>query len=163
MKKVIIVLISILLLVLDNSVMPFIQIKSAFPSLLFVFAVGYSLVSSEGDALFVGVVSGMLQDIFFSYGFGLNSLINMIICLGVCYLGNGVFKNKKIVPIATIFIATIVKHLAVGIGLFMLNYNGDFSNMIYVAIYNSIIMFFSYRFILKFANSEDVNDKWRIR
>lgn len=163
MKKLIIVLISILLLILDNTVMPFIEIKSAFPSLLFVFAVGYSLLSSESDAIFIGVISGMLQDIYFSYGFGLNTLINMLICVGVAYLGDGVFKNNKVVPIATIFIATIVKHLGVSVGLFMLNYKGDFSNVIYVAIYNSVIMFFSYKFILEFVNSEDVNDKWRIR
>ena len=64
MKKVILVLISILLLILDNSVMPFLSIYGAFPSLLFTFAVLYSIINGAEDALFIGVVSGLLQDIF---------------------------------------------------------------------------------------------------
>lgn len=163
MKKLIIVLISILLLILDNSVMPFLAIHSAFPSLLFTFAICFSLVSTREEAVFVGVISGLLQDIYFSYGFGLNALTNMIICLIVAHFGRGIFKRRLIVPVSVVFVTTIVKHLAIYCSLMLLDHTGYLYNVIYVAIYNAVIAAITYKFIFKFADSENVSDKWRIR
>lgn len=163
MKKLILVLISILLLVLDNSLMPFLSIHGSFPSLLFVFVVLYSLINGYGDAVFLGAISGLLQDIFFSNGIGVNALVNMIICLIVAYVGNGVFKNKKIVPVATVFVATIVKHLAVFIIMHLLGVSVYLNNIIIIALYNSVIAFIAYKYVLKLSNTEDLNDKWRFR
>lgn len=47
MERLIIVLISILLLILDNSLVPFFAIKGAYPSLLFTFVIAYSLVNKK--------------------------------------------------------------------------------------------------------------------
>ncbi|MDQ0148708.1 rod shape-determining protein MreD [Eubacterium multiforme] len=163
MKKVIVVLISILLLVLDNSVMPFISIYNAFPSLLFTFAILYSLINGPYDAVFIGVVSGLLQDIFFSNGFGINSLVNLCLCLVAAYIGNGVFKKRKLVPVATVFGLTIVKHLVIFVIFYLMNYKVVISNILLVAIYNSVVAFIVYKFVLMFSNTEDINDKWRFR
>lgn len=163
MKKVIVVLISILLLVLDNAVMPFIGIYNAFPSLLFTFAILYSLINGYYDAVFIGVVSGLLQDIFFSSGFGINSLVNLFLCLVAAYIGNGVFKKRKLVPVGTVFALTIVKHLVIFVIFYLMNYKVVINNILLVAIYNSIVAFIVYRFVLMFSNTEDVNNKWRFR
>ena len=163
MKKVILVLISILLLILDNSVMPFLSIYGAFPSLLFTFAVLYSIINGAEDALFIGVVSGLLQDIFFSGGMGINALTNMVICLIAAYVGNGVFKNKKLIPVSTVFGATIVKHIAVFCIFYFLHYKVRLNNILIVAIYNSVIAFVSYKFVLMLSDTENVNSKWRFK
>jgi len=49
MKKWILFLISLVLLILDNSFMPFLAIKGAFPSLLFVFAIAYSIINGKKE------------------------------------------------------------------------------------------------------------------
>lgn len=78
MEKLIIILISIGLVILDNSLIPFFSIKGAYPSLLFTFAIAYSLVNKKERAVFMGVVSGILQDIFFFNGFGVKFIIEFI-------------------------------------------------------------------------------------
>lgn len=163
MKKLIVVLISILLLVIDNSIMPFLGIYDGFPSLLFIFAVLYSLINGAEDAVFIGAVSGILQDIYFANGVGINALVNMFICILAAYIGNGVFKKRKLVPVATVFVATIVKHLVVFIILYFLNYKVLLNNILIVAIYNSVIAFIVYKYVLMFSNTEDVNNKWRFK
>ena len=47
MEKLIIILVSIGLTMLDNSLVPFFAIKGAYPSLLFTFAIAYSLVNTK--------------------------------------------------------------------------------------------------------------------
>lgn len=164
MKRVITVIICILLLIIDNTVAPFISIRGAFPSLLFTFAVAYSLINNASEAVFIGVVSGLLQDIFFGSAFGINAITNMLICLLVAYIGKSVFKRSKIVPIATMFAMTILKHIAVFAIFRFLHYQVDLSNVIYVAIYNSIIMLIGYRFVFKFSKQKDnLRSKWRLR
>lgn len=61
MEKLIIILISIGLVILDNSLIPFFSIKGAYPSLLFTFAIAYSLVNKKERAVFMGVVSGYFK------------------------------------------------------------------------------------------------------
>ncbi|MEG0237999.1 MAG: rod shape-determining protein MreD [Clostridium sp.] len=163
MKKVILVLISIVLLILDNSVMPFLSIHGAFPSLLFTFAVLYSLINGAEDAVFIGVVSGLLQDIFFSGGMGINALTNMVICLLAAYVGNGVFKKRKLIPISTVFGATIIKHIIVFCIFYVLNYKVGIGNILIIAIYNTIVAFISYKYVLMLSNTESANSKWRFK
>lgn len=163
MKKLIIVLISILLLIIDNSIMPFLGVWGGFPSLLFIFAVLYSLINGLEDAVFIGAISGILQDIFFANGLGINALVNMFICILAAYIGNGVFKKRKLIPVTTIFVATIIKHLVVFIILYLLDYKASLNNILIVAIYNSVIAFIVYRYILMFSDTEDVNNKWRFK
>ena len=78
MKKWVLILISLVLLILDNSLIPFLAIKGAYPSLLFVFAIAYSIINGRSEAVVIGVISGLMQDIFFYNGFGINALINML-------------------------------------------------------------------------------------
>ena len=47
MEKLILILVSIVLVILDNSLVPFFSVKGAYPSLLFVFAIAYSLINGK--------------------------------------------------------------------------------------------------------------------
>ena len=95
MKKWILVLISLLLLILDNSLMPFFSIKGAYPTLIFTFAIAYSIIYGRKEAVIIGVTSGLLQDIFFYNGFGVNSLINMLLCLLAAIIGENIYREKE--------------------------------------------------------------------
>lgn len=94
MKRVILILISILLLILDNTFAPFISIKGVYPSFLFVFVISYSIINGTKEAVIMGVISGLLQDIFFFNGFGVNALANMICCVIAGVVGEDIWRKK---------------------------------------------------------------------
>ena len=63
MKRVLtIVFLCILFLILDNTLMPLLKINGAYPSLIFTFALCFSIVSSPKDAVIIGIFTGALQD-----------------------------------------------------------------------------------------------------
>ena len=64
MKRIIIIAISLFLLILENTILPSYSIMQGYPSILFVFAIAFSIVNGKEDAMFIGIVSGLLQDLF---------------------------------------------------------------------------------------------------
>lgn len=109
MKRIVIILISIILLVIDNTLLPYYSIKGAFPSLLFVFAIGFSIVNGKKEAVFIGVLSGILQDVFFVKGNGINALINLLLCVLAATIGENILKENRIIPVISTFILSVMK------------------------------------------------------
>lgn len=163
MEKLIIIGISIVLVILDNSFIPFFSIKGAYPSLLFTFAIAYSLINGKKKATFVGAFSGILQDIFFFHGFGVNSLLNLLLCLLASIIGDSILKNKRLIPVISMFVLTIIKYIGIIIIFYFLNMDIEFSRSIFMSIYNSIIMLLGYGLVMKVSNEEYTKHKWRFK
>lgn len=163
MKKWVLILISIILLVLDNSMMPFLSIKGAFPSLLFMFSIAYSIIRGKNEALFIGVLSGVLQDIFFYNGFGINSLTNMLLCVLAAIIGENIYKNKKLIPVIAAFILSLLKVFGIFIIFKLINRNIDITMALYSSIYNVVVMFLGYNFVLKLCEKDKNNSSWRFK
>lgn len=163
MKKFIVILISILLLVIDNSILPDYAIYGGFPSLLFVFAIAYALINGKNDAVFIGVVSGILQDVYFIKGFGINSLINLILCLVAAIIGENILKKNKIIPVISALLLSLIKVLLVAGLLRAFNESISIEPALLSAVYNSIIMIFVYNVILTTCNKYMDKDKWRFK
>lgn len=163
MKKWVVILISIMLLILDNSLMPFIAIRGAFPSLLFIFAISYSLINGGSEAVKIGVLSGFLQDIFFYNGMGINLLSNLLLCVTAAFIGSNIFKNKKLIPVLTMLIVSILKillvYLFIGINGGKININMSFLS----ALYNMVIMYFGYKSVLRLCDKDNMGSLWRFR
>lgn len=160
-KRLILILMSVILLILDNTFSPFIAIRGAWPSILFVFSIAYSIINGRKEGIIIGVISGVLQDIFFFQGFGVNALVNIICCFIAGGIGDGIWREKKLIPVVTIFIATILKFFGIYIIMYFINENVDLLRGIKTALYNSVIMLFSYSIILKFFEREDMRKAWR--
>lgn len=163
MKNIVLVIISILLLILDNSFMPFLEIKGAYPSLLFIFSIGYSIIKGKEEGVKMGVISGLLQDVFFFRGFGVNALVNMLICYVTGVVGEGIWKEKKLIPMITIFLGSIVKILGVFLIMSIFSIKVDIIRGIYIGIYNSALMFIVYGFIYKFYMKDEKQMTWRVK
>jgi rod shape-determining protein MreD len=163
MEKLIVILVSIGLVILDNSLVPFFSIKGAYPSLLFVFAIAYSLINGKEKAIFIGVVSGILQDIFFFHGFGVNSLLNLLLCLLASIIGEGIVKNKRLIPVISIFFITIIKYIGVMIIFYLLHIDIQFSKSIIMGIYNGVVMFFAYKVVMNIYDDEYTKQRWRFK
>lgn len=163
MERLIVVGISIILVILDNSFVPFFTIKGAYPSLLFTFAIAYSLINGKKKATFAGALSGMLQDIFFFHGFGVNSLLNLLICILASMIGEAIFKNKRLIPVCSMFFLTILKFIGIILVFHFVNIDIKFLGCLIMAIYNSVIMFFAYPLVMKISNEEYTKHKWRFK
>ena len=163
MEKLIIILVSIGLAILDNSLIPFFSIKGAYPSLLFTFAIAYSIINGKEKAIFIGVVSGILQDIFFFHGFGVNSLLNLLLCLLASIIGEGIVKNKRLIPVVSIFCITIIKYMGIFLMFYLLDINIQFSKSIIMATYNGVAMFFIYKLVMNVYDDEYSKQRWRFK
>jgi len=163
MEKLIIILVSIGLVILDNSLVPFFSIKGAYPSLLFTFAIAYSIINGKEKAIFIGVVSGILQDVFFFHGFGVNSLLNLLLCLLASFVGEGIVKNKRLIPVVSIFCITIIKYMGIFLMFYLLDINIQFSKSIIMGIYNGVVMFFVYKVVMNVYDDEYSKQRWRFK
>ncbi|UZT06804.1 rod shape-determining protein MreD [Clostridium sp. LQ25] len=163
MERLILILVSIGLAILDNSIIPFFSIHEGYPSLLFTFAIAYSLVNKREKSVFIGIVTGILQDIFFFNGFGVNCFLNLLLCFLASVIGEGIIKNKKLVPVVSMFIITILKYMGVFAIFCILNIKVDLSKGLYMAVYNAVVMFFGYKYIINIYDDEYTKQRWRFK
>ncbi len=163
MKKWILVLISLVLLILDNSFMPFLAIKGAFPSLLFIFSIAYSIINGKKEAVFMGVISGLLQDIYFYEGLGVNALINMLICLLAAFIGENIYREKKLIPTISMAFLYMLKVISLFLVLRMAGKTINIEVGIYASIYSAIIMFLGYDFVLRLYDKNYKRKSWRFK
>lgn len=161
MRKWVLLLISILLLVIDNSFMPYLKISDSYPSLLFIFSIAYSIINGREEGIFIGVVSGLLQDVFFGNIFGINSLLNMLICFIAAIIGENIYKEKKFIPVISMIFLYLLKVVGIYIIYKLLGYTINFRIGIFTSIYSGIIMFFGYNYVLKLYTNEYKKSKWR--
>ena len=163
MKKWVLIIISLVFLILDNSLMPFLAIKGAFPSLLFTFSIAYSIINGKNEAVFIGVVSGLLQDIYFSSGFGINALVNMLICLLAAIIGENIYREKKLIPTISMALLYLLKMFSIFIILKFVGKTINIEIGIYTSIYSSVIMFLGYNFVLRLYDNNYRKRSWRFR
>ena len=162
MKRILtLVFLCILFLILDNTLMPLLKIHGAYPSLIFTFALCYSIVSSPKDALIIGVFTGMLQDLYFFNGFGINMLCNMLVCVAASNIGKNIFIEKSLVPILSSFVLSLAKGLVVFSLLFTIKQNTDVEVILYQALCNLIACIFMYKFTYKLSKKEHMKKEWR--
>lgn len=161
MKKIILILICILLFVLDNTVMPFLGIAGVYPSLLFIFVILCSTVNGYWDAVILGSISGILQDIYFSHVFGINALTNLILCLIAAYIGDTIIKNRIIMPVVTVAGLTAVKFIVILLVGKSLILNVPIENLPIMVIYNFVMALVMYSWVLKISNKDVRQKSWK--
>lgn len=163
MKRIVIIAISLLLLILENTILPSYSIMGGYPSILFVFAIAFSIVNGKEDAMFIGIVSGLLQDLFFINGFGINLLVNFLLCILAAKIGEGIFRNNRLIPVISCLIISILKIIMIAILFISFNKKINFNMAIISAVLNTIVMFIGYKFVLTTSKKYWKKDEWRFR
>ena len=162
MKRILtVVFLCILFLILDNTLMPLLKIKEVYPSLLFTFALCYSIVSSPKDAVIIGVLTGALQDVYFGNGLGINMISNMLMCVIAANIGKNIFIEKSFLPIISSFVLSLVKGLIVFCILFLISQHMPMEVIVYQAIYNLVVCIFMYKFTYKLSQKQYMKREWK--
>lgn len=163
MKRIIIIAISLFLLILENTILPSYSIMQGYPSILFVFAIAFSIINGKEDAMFIGIVSGLLQDLFFINGFGINLLVNFLLCLLAAKIGEGIFKNNRVIPVISCLILSMLKIVMIAILFIPFGKKINLNMALMSAILNTIVMVIGYKFVLTTSKKYWKKDEWRFR
>ena len=163
MKRLYLIIVLIVLLIIDNTLLPYYSIYGAFPSLLFTFAMAYSIIRGKEEAIFIGVVSGFLQDIFFFSGFGINLFLNMLLCLLCAKIGESIFKENRLVPVLTALAISALKVLGVVIIFKLFSQTIDIQVALISCVLNAICMMLFYTFIFKMLDKYLERNTWRFK
>lgn len=163
MKRIIIIAISLFLLILENTILPSYSIMQGYPSILFVFAIAFSIINGKEDAMFIGIVSGLLQDLFFINGFGINLLVNFLLCLLVAKIGEGIFKNNRVIPVISCLILSMLKIVMIAILFIPFGKKINLNMAVMSALLNTIVMVIGYKFVLTTSKKYWKKDEWRFR
>lgn len=162
MKKILSVgILSILFLIVDNAVIPFIAIKGFYPSLLLVFALSYSIINGKWEGLWIGVFTGVLQDVFFGVGFGINSLTNMLLCVIAGEIGINILKAKSLIPIGSSLILSLLKGLMIIAVLYVFGIYVSFYSVIFTSVYNMVISIFMYKAVYRLCQKDFMQKRWK--
>lgn len=162
MKKILVLfLLSILFFVLDNVLMPFLAIRTVYPNLLLVFIICYSIVNGAWEGLWLGAFCGLLQDVYFTSAFGLNAFVNMVVCIIAGTIGNNIFKEKMLIPVASGFMLSFLKGILLLLILYLGGVYTEVRNIFFISIYNAIIGLIMYKKVYRFCQKEYMQIRWK--
>lgn len=162
MKKILVLfLLSIVFFIIDNVLMPFFSIKTIYPSMLLIFMICYSIVNGKWEGLWLGVFGGLLQDIYFINGFGLNALTNMIICIIAGTIGDNIFKEKSLIPVASSLALSVLKGALLMLILYLCGIYTNVSDIFFIGIYNMVISAIMYKRVYKFCQKDYMQIRWK--
>lgn len=161
MRKTLIILVALVLLILDQTVMPFLDVYDSYASLLFTFFGLYAVTTDAEDAVFLALVTGILQDLLFPYIFGLQTFLNLFLFLTMSRLGNSLKEGKKILPVFFVTMAQGVKTLlSLGI-LYLFGIRGNFMALVVMPAYTFVLATLLYKRMVAFGRIPIIKREWK--
>jgi len=161
MRKMFIFLTVLLWLLLDQTLLPFLSVYESSGSLLFTFMGLFMLMTDEEDALYVGLITGLMQDLFFPYVFGLNTLLNVLLFLILSKIGLTLKEGKKTMPILSVSIAQGIKTLIIILVLWIFGIKGNYFAIIIMPLYTAALSIILYRPSVSYSRIPIVKKEWR--
>lgn len=162
------ILILIINFIFQTTILPHFSIAGVTPNTALIIVVIVALLKGKYKGAFIGLVAGLLQDVFFSKIIGINALIFFLIGYVVGLLDNKTFKEGLILPFLAVVISTFSYHIMYYFFMMFLSTDVSFLTIIKdialkEAIYNSIISIFVYRQVLKHYKLPKINFTGRVR
>lgn len=155
MKKILLCLIGILLVIIEGSIINYIDIFGISVSLVIVYCTIISLYLDELEAGIIGAIIGLIKDVAFGGIFGVNTLILFAISYGISTLRYKIYKESYI-TVGTLIIITSIFDSMVNITATTLIYNSYsiltmvLKGIFIIPLMNSLLGFIIY---LLFKNS----------
>ncbi|NLP27403.1 MAG: rod shape-determining protein MreD [Clostridia bacterium] len=161
MRRLIMILICVFLLIIDNTLLPFFAVKDYYPSSLFIFIIFFSINTDYWDAIEIGVISGILQDLYFCQVFGINSLTNMLLCLLAVLIGENIFKEKLVIPVFSLFGLSALKGVLVFGLLYIIGMKTDIYSVAFTSLYTMALGIFLYKSVYRLLQKPFMKKQWK--
>lgn len=141
--------------VLQSTVVSFLQVGNAHPDLLLMVTVSAALISGRTSGTSAGFCSGLLWDLLTAQFFGMYTLAKLLTGYTVGSFEKKVFKDNPLLPLVAIFMATIFHDIILYICAFMVGIETPFflligKNVVPSAISNCLLMPFVYFGMFRF-------------
>ena len=157
---------SLLLLLLQQSIFSNIKIFGVTFDIVYVYIVCLSLMIDEVESFFIVLLTGIIADCFFPAAFGINTVIYLFTFLGCNYIQKRLYRDAVFIPMIMTFIFTLFKNIMMFFFLYLLSYKNDFYSImknvvIYEALYNSILSIIIHKIILKIKSLKVLKEEWK--
>lgn len=162
MKKIVtMILLVYLLLILDNTLIPMLSIRGYYPTVLFVFIICYSIINGTKEAMIIGSLTGLFQDVYFYNGIGLNAFINLVVCVLAAEIGKKIIKKKSFIPVISSFFFSIFRGILLFALLFIMGQYINSRMILYTSVYNMVVSIFMYKPVFKLCEMKFMKKEWR--
>lgn len=154
MRIWIILLILIFNVVIQSTLLPFIEIGGVMPDTLMMLVISFSLLSGNPTSAIIGLCGGLLQDILFGSQLGIYAFQYMVIGYLVGLTRENLYVGPVMFPMVFAATGIFIKQIMMYIYAFFVKMNlpiGDVMLKIALpeAIYTAILMPIIYHYILK--------------
>lgn len=163
MRITTLIVVSILLFFADMTIIPFFSIFGTYGSLLFTFCGLFVILGDYYDAVALAVLSGVLQDIFFPYAFGLNTLVNLFVYLGITRLGGSLKAGTRAMPVLIVAVGAAVKNLVIYGVMLIFGFQGNLFSIPIGAAYVLIFGMLIYKKVIKFKRIPFIKKEWKFQ
>lgn len=161
MRKVVLFSTALFFLLVDQTVMPFLSIYGIYASMLFTFFGLFAIKSDYEDAVIVGVMAGILQDVYFPYGFGLNILLNVLLFIGLSKIGITLKEGKRVLPMVFVALAHGIKTLVIVLVLWVLGISTNYVSMLLIPGYTVVLSVLLYKSVYYFERIPVIKKEWK--
>ena len=150
--------------ILESTVFQYIKILGVKPDFTIMLITSYAILRGSLYGGFIGLISGFLNDLFYSISFGINSLSYMVTGYVIGQAQENIFKDSFIPPIVFnivgVFIFQHIFYFISYLSKINISYlHALFNIMIPQSIYNGIIGIFVYKYIYKLDERNFMNKR----
>ena len=162
MNIFIIIGIVVLNFILQSTILQYIGISGVVPNTSLILVNIFGLLGGKNIGAIVGLITGLLQDIFFGGPIGINALTYSVIGYSIGLLDNKVFKENLLLPLSTTFVSTFAYHILYYLFMIFLSIDVSFTLMLKnillkETIYNSLLSIILYKKILKYYRAPHIS------
>lgn len=164
LRKFIEIIFVILCFIIQTSLFPYLDIAGVTPNLLVVLVASIGFMRGKNEGIFIGFISGLLIDLFFSNVIGFYALIYSVIGFLNGFFTKEFMPEDIKLPVVLIVGSDFVLNLFVYFITFM--FRGDFNFYFYLVkiivpeiVYTLLISIFLYLLILKVNKKLEEHEK----
>lgn len=155
MNYIVIFLVVFINFILQSTLLQVIEISGIVPNTSLILVIIFGLLEGKKTGSIVGLLAGIIQDIFFGGVIGVNAFIYSALGWWVGLLDNKVFKDNLFLPFITVAVSTFIYHILYYLFMIFLSIDVSFTVMIKDillkdVVYSSVVSIFIYRKMLKF-------------
>lgn len=159
-------LISLSLVILQQSIFSGINIFGVTFDIVYVYIVCYSIVRDEVESVIVAIFTGILRDAFFPAVFGMNTVLYILTVYTIGFLQKRIYKDTIVIPMIFTFIAACVKGVVYFCYFYVVSYKFDFSYhmtsvILLEGLFNSLMSIIIYRMVKRMDSINILKQEWK--
>jgi rod shape-determining protein MreD len=168
MKYWVITAILLLNIILQSTLLPFVQVVGTQPDTLMILVTCFALLAGSNTGMLTGLFGGLMQDILYGNSIGMSALQYMIIGYLVGLLYERIYVDKVVVPLFLVFCGSVLRGFMMMLYLYFnradIPFNYGFALVILPeALYTAVFMPLVFYLMSLLYKQRFMSKRWRFR